>query len=435
MALSQFLVISSRGDTLLCRSLRGECVGGSAEEFYSAITERGDSAVPMFKRSGMIYYYVIRSGLYFVATTTFDMPPSFVFELINRIIVTFKDFCGILSEESLRRNFVLAYEILDEMLDFGYVQCTNASKLKQNVSNIAMVPKQQNRLSNPLRAAGVVNPKTVPCTVSQRPLASTTSRASEIFVDVMERLSAVLGADDTYRKVAIEGQIQIKSYLRGRPPVRIALNEGLIINNRRSKLSNAPVLDYCSFHQSVDTGDFEKERVVSVTPPEGEFILMSYRISGGDRLPFKVKASLETTSESAQMTITVYSTMPQHLSASVNVICPLPSFVTNVSLSTLSKDPGQSSEYKTKDRSIHWTIKRFKGCTGMVLKASVGFEPQKSKVSKREFGPVNVTFEAPMFSVSNVQVRYLRVMQAPNDTPTYRWVRYITTSNSYLYRL
>lgn len=36
---------------------------------------------------------------------------------------------------------MLAYELLDEMLDFGYVQCTNASQLKQKVYNVAVVPK------------------------------------------------------------------------------------------------------------------------------------------------------------------------------------------------------------------------------------------------------------------------------------------------------
>jgi hypothetical protein len=30
-----------------------------------------------------------------------------------------QDYCGVLNEESLRKNFVLVYELLDEMLDYG----------------------------------------------------------------------------------------------------------------------------------------------------------------------------------------------------------------------------------------------------------------------------------------------------------------------------
>ena len=32
----------------------------------------------------------------------------------------FKDYCGVLSEEAIRKNFILIYELLDEILDFGY---------------------------------------------------------------------------------------------------------------------------------------------------------------------------------------------------------------------------------------------------------------------------------------------------------------------------
>lgn len=156
-----------------------------------------------------------------------------------------------------------------------------------------------------MRVAGSANPKTVPSTVSQRPLAAKHSRFSEIFVDVLEKMSVVLGSNDTYKSMTIEGQIQIKSFLQGHPLVRIALNEGLIINNRRAKTTSAPVLDLCSFHQSVDTRDFEKSRILAITPPEGEFTLMSYRISGGATLPFKVKASVETISESVSCCYTV----------------------------------------------------------------------------------------------------------------------------------
>ncbi len=43
------------------------------------------------------------------------------------------------------------------------------------------------------------------------------------------------------------------------------------------------------FHQSVNLGRFNAERVVSFVPPDGEFELMSYRCTAGDiALPFRV---------------------------------------------------------------------------------------------------------------------------------------------------
>nr|BAN65414.1 clathrin coat assembly protein, putative [Babesia bovis] len=293
MALSRFFVISSGGDRILLRCLRGEGEGGSAEEFYSAVTEHHEGNLPLIRIGDVFYYSLKRNGLYFVATTSFAVPPSYMLELLNRIIGTFKDFCGILTEESLRQNFILAYELLDELLDFGYVQCTNTSQLKQKVYNVALVPKIHARSMARLSVGTNPNPKTVPSSVSQRPITKESARSNEIFVDVLEKVSAILGADDTYKSVTVEGQIRMKSFLSGNPMVRVALNEDIVINNRRCKVPNVAVLDFCNFHECVDTREFEKARLLSLTPLEGEFTLMSYRISGNAVLPFRIKAAVD----------------------------------------------------------------------------------------------------------------------------------------------
>lgn len=56
-------------------------------------------------------------------------------ELINRIIQLFADYCGKLTEQDLRENYLLLYEVLDEVDDFGYPQDTSAEILKQFVFN------------------------------------------------------------------------------------------------------------------------------------------------------------------------------------------------------------------------------------------------------------------------------------------------------------
>lgn len=58
-------------------------------------------------------------GLLFLATTRRNVAPSAVLELLFRVAAVLKDYCGVLNEETLRKNFILAYELLDEMIDFG----------------------------------------------------------------------------------------------------------------------------------------------------------------------------------------------------------------------------------------------------------------------------------------------------------------------------
>jgi AP-4 complex subunit mu-1 len=62
------------------------------------------------------YFHVKVAGLLFVATSRVNMSPSLVLELLQRAVRVVKDYLGVLNEESLRKNFVLVYELIDEMI-------------------------------------------------------------------------------------------------------------------------------------------------------------------------------------------------------------------------------------------------------------------------------------------------------------------------------
>ncbi len=65
---------------------------------------------------GVHYCSVKQHGLHFVFTTHNNVSPSFVLELLTRLGSVFKDYCGVINEEAIRKNFVLIYELLDEIL-------------------------------------------------------------------------------------------------------------------------------------------------------------------------------------------------------------------------------------------------------------------------------------------------------------------------------
>lgn len=46
-----------------------------------------------------------------------------------------QDYCGLLSEEAVRKNFLLVYELLDEVIDYGYPQNSSSEALKEFVLN------------------------------------------------------------------------------------------------------------------------------------------------------------------------------------------------------------------------------------------------------------------------------------------------------------
>ena len=52
----------------------------------------------------------------------------------------FRDYCGVLNEESIRKNFVLIYEIIDEIIDYGHPQLVSTEHIRQyTVSDAQMV--------------------------------------------------------------------------------------------------------------------------------------------------------------------------------------------------------------------------------------------------------------------------------------------------------
>jgi AP-1 complex subunit mu len=51
----------------------------------------------------------------------------FLYKLVN----VFKDYFGELEEESIRDNFVVVYELLDETMDFGFPQTCESKILRE----------------------------------------------------------------------------------------------------------------------------------------------------------------------------------------------------------------------------------------------------------------------------------------------------------------
>lgn len=54
---------------------------------------------------------------------------------------------------------------------------------------------------------------------------------------------------------------------------------------------------------------------------------------------------------------------------------------------------------------------------------------------RKEIGPISVNFEVPLFNVSHLQIKYLRIEGQDKKQTPHRWVRYITQSSSYVCRI
>lgn len=355
----------------------------------------------------------------------------------------FKDYCGTLSEEAIRKNFILLYELLDEMMDYGYPQITRTEMLKSCVYNEPIVVEHVVSTSN------LVNPKTASANAVHKPVISsvnangrktdaTGSQKNEIFVDILERLNVLFSNNGYVLNSTIDGCIQMKSYLAGNPELRLALNEDLGIGKSQGSYGSVTV-DDINFNDCVNLNEFESARTLSFVPPDGEFVVLNYRVTGDFSTPFRIFPSIEEVEpKKLEITLLIRAEMPSnHFGANVTVEMPLPS-CTSVASCSVINSPGtgaSNAEFVRHKGKIIWTMKKLPGGSEQTMKAKVNLSQPCTTQIRRELGPINMNFEIPMYNVSNLQVRYLRIADAMAGYTPYRWVRYVTQSDSYVCRL
>ncbi|KEP62536.1 UNVERIFIED_CONTAM: coatomer protein complex, gamma sub-unit, putative [Hammondia hammondi] len=516
--LSQFYVLSPRGDCLITKDYRNDAPKGSAEIFYrhvtcwqvpsaaasefsgagasgnsgksSACAPRGSpsaargmlammnrgglgaagEASPLFCVNGITFAFLRRSGLYFVLTTQQNPSPAVLIELLHRLTKIIQDFCGVLNEEAIRKNFVMIYELLDEIIDYGYPQLTSTESLKSAVYSEAILvdpPPVKSQLTSSLSTLANLAPKTIPSNASHRPVGATAGEAgrgasfggrgprgasanirrSEIFVDVLERLTVVLSSTGQVVNASLDGSIQMKSYLDGKYLLKLALNDDIVFVSQTTGSPNGAGgsstvwVDACNFHECVDLSEFDApQRLLTFVPPDGEFVLMNYRVAHCQAVPFRIFPSIDWRcgQTKGELTVKVKADIPeQTYAATVALSIPLPKGIVACSTELLPPVPLQSAEFLPAEKRLVWNIRKFHGGAEMIMRArfTSSSPVTASAAYRKEFGPISMTFEIPMFNVSNLQVRYLRIAEKNGVASPFRWVRYVTQSSSYICRV
>lgn len=418
---------------------------GEGGEGTESVKRFGDAPPVFVMPDGYSYMHVKRNGLIFGCATEKNVSPVVVIELLSKVAKVFKDYCGTLSEESIRKNFILLYELLDELIDYGYPQVTQTENLKAFVYNEPIV------VSPVVDTGKMINPKTASASAVHKPVIGSVdadgkktslsnNQKNEIFVDILERLSVLFSNNGYVLNSTIDGCIQMKSYLAGNPQLRLALNEDLAIGRNTSTTYGSGVtVDDINFNDCVNLSEWEQGRTLSFYPPDGEFIVLNYRMTGDFKTPFRIFPSIEEVEPNKlEIAIHVRAEIPDnHFGANVMIEIPLPQTTTVASCNVVSTAGanGVNAEYISQEKKLVWTLKKFPGCTEQTMRAKVTLSGPCTSQIRREIGPINMNFEIPMYNVSSLQVRYLRIAEnMPGYTP-YRWVRYVTQSSSYVCRL
>ncbi|XP_043933209.1 AP-4 complex subunit mu-1 isoform X2 [Protopterus annectens] len=441
--ISQIFILSCRGDHLIYKNFRGEAGNEVVNIFYQKVTTLPENQAPVImNHEGLHFIHVRQSGLYFVATARTNVSPFTIIEFLNRFASLIKDYCGTLNEKLVRLNFALIYELLDEMLDYGYIQTTSTDILKNFIQTevVDTKPSSLFDLSNiGLFGADTQQSKVAPSAAASRPVFSSRSEQgskNEVFLDVIERLTVVIGSNGTVMKVDVQGEIRMKCFLPSGSELRIGLNEEFSIGKSELRgYGTAVRVDECSFHEVVKLDDFDSNRILKLHPPQGELTIMHYQLSDDlpSVLPFRLFPTVEKDLNSKLMVhLKLRCDLPPK-SQALNVRVHLPVPKNTISLSQELSSPDQTAELQQSTKSIQWVISRFPG--GSQLSALFKLEVHSLSTSPTlEVGPVSMSFELPMHTCSGLRIRFLRLSSLQTGLP-HRWVRYATHSDSYVIRV
>merc|ERR1711977_732078 len=210
--------------------------------------------------------------------------------------------------DALRQKQALVLSILEEMADSGYPQVTQIESLCELIIDTPTLEgKTVNALDALLRRrkkepSGSQEDQSKSATLDvtgavpwRKP--GIVYKKNEVYLDAIEKVSALVGYDGTMISGSVQGSIQMKVYLSGMPECKIGLNEKFMMEseNDNKMISTAMegrptstaqkacrsqvALDYIKFHQAVKLQNYESDHQVHFVPPDGEFELLSYNVS------------------------------------------------------------------------------------------------------------------------------------------------------------
>lgn len=265
MVVSGVFFLDIKGRVILGRNYRGDLPADAADHFGQLLAE---SCAPVVHDalSRLNYIHVRHTNLILLAIARQNTNAMAALVFLHRLARVFAEYFGELEEESVRDNFVLVYELLDEMMDYGHAQTTETKVLQEYITQTSFKLEAKRP------------PSAVTSAVSWR-TEGIKYRKNEVFLDVLERVNCVVAASGNVLHFEVLGSVQIRCFLSGMPELRLGLNDKVLLVNANKSTKAAVEIDDVKFHQCVKLSKFESDRIIAFIPPDGAFELMSYRLS------------------------------------------------------------------------------------------------------------------------------------------------------------
>ena len=425
--MSAIYILDSKGRVLINFDYRGE-VDMSIPDKFMAHIQQNDKILPnpVFRVDDWCFAYIDRASMYFVAVTRTNSNVTLLLTFLSSLAKLFEFYLDKLTAEDIIDNFSLVYELLDEVMDYGYPQLTDPQALSEYILRDKPRDLSAQPTNVPVNATGLVTWRKENLEYS----------VNEVFVDVIEKVNMLVAKNGAVIHNEIVGEINLATYLSGMPELRIGLNDKILFDQGDEQQHQTDVsrrvfeLEDIKFHPCVKLSQFERDRSITFIPPDGEFNLMKYRLSAAIKPIIHIDSTIDRYKRSrVEMLIRARAQYrPQSVAQNVQIRVPVPPDVDTPK----AQCTAGRMRYSPNDNALVWTIKQFPGRKQFSLRAHFGLPSVESEEeeSKR---PIVVNFEIPFFTVSGLRVQYLKVFEK-SGYQAVTWVRYLTQDGTYEFR-
>jgi hypothetical protein len=259
-------------------------------------------------------------------------------------------------------------------------------------------------------------------------------------VDLFEQITVLFSSSGQLIRADLDGQVKLRCYVPGSPLFHMGFNEDLVVRQEGSNRGPSGIIfDDVVFHKSVNLERWAQDRSITFHPPEGEFNVFNYRMDIVNLpMPFKIESRFSLIgNQLADLVLSVEATLPEPFYGSQIVVrCPLPQATTSASFSfDVDDDEYERAEFSKSEKCAVWTISKLRAGFTAICHIKMVLEPPLQPHFRREFGPITMSFEAPMLLLSSLQVKFLKVSERNHTFTPERWIRAATSSTSYVSRL
>ncbi|KAM4856859.1 AP-1 complex subunit mu-2 isoform 4-T4 [Callospermophilus lateralis] len=386
MSASAVFILDVKGKPLISRNYKGDVAMSEIDHFMPLLMQREEEGAlaPLLSHGRVHFLWIKHSNLYLVATTLKNANASMVYSFLYKTVET--------TDSKILQEYITQ----------------QGNKLETGKSRVP--PTVTNAVS--WRSEGIKYKK------------------NEVFIDVIESVNLLVNANGSVLLSEIVGTIKLKVFLSGMPELRLGLNDRVLFELTGRSKNKSVELEDVKFHQCVRLSRFDNDRTISFIPPDGDFELMSYRLSTQVKPLIWIESVIEKFSHS-RVEIMVKAKgqfKKQSVANGVEISVPVPSDAD----SPRFKTSVGSAKYVPEKNVVIWSIKSFPGGKEYLMRAHFGLPSvEKEEVDGRP--PIGVKFEIPYFTVSGIQVRYMKIIEK-SGYQALPWVRYITQSGDYQLR-